>query len=77
MCAMNGFIQAHGFGGWPCGRFQPVKGAIDEGGNGRFKGEPRKVVSAGIRGKELKCSSILLPSSFSFCHSRLHVLNFS
>ena len=55
MCARNGFIQAHGFGGWPGGQFQPVRGAIDEGDIGWFKGEPWKAVSAGIlRGKELK-----------------------
>ena len=54
MCARNGFIQARGFGGRPGGRFQLVKGAIDEGDIGRFKGDPRKTVSAGIRGKELK-----------------------
>ena len=53
MCAMNGFIQAHGFGGRPGSRFQPVKGAIDEGDSGQFKGEPRKAVLAGIRWKEL------------------------
>ena len=39
------------------GQFQPVKGAIDEGGNGRFKGEPQKAVSAGIKGKELLSST--------------------
>ena len=30
MCGRNGFIQAHGFGGWPGGRLRPVRGAIDE-----------------------------------------------
>ena len=36
------------------GQFQPVKGAIDEGGNDWFKGGPRKAVfGRGIRGKEL------------------------
>ena len=54
MCARNGFIQAHGFGGPPVGRFRPVRGAIDEGDIGRYEGEPRKAVSAGIRGKELR-----------------------
>ena len=53
MCARNGFIQAHGFGGRPDGRLRPVRGAIDEGDIGRYEGEPRKAVSAGIRGKEL------------------------
>ena len=53
MCARNGFIQAHGFGGRPAGRLRPVRGAIDEGDIGRYEGEPRKAVSAGIRGKEL------------------------
>ena len=48
MCAMNRFIQAHGFGG------RPVQEAIDEGGNDRFKEVPWKAVSAGIRGKELR-----------------------
>ena len=52
MCAMNGFIQAHGFGR------RPVKEAIGEGGNGRFNGEPRKAVLAGIRGKELRTRSV-------------------
>ena len=42
MCAINGFIHAHGFGGRPVGRLQPVKG------------EPRKAVTDGLRGKELK-----------------------
>ena len=50
MCARNGFIQAHGFGGRPGGRFQTVKGAIDEGDIGRFKGELRKAISLGSRG---------------------------
>ena len=51
--AMNGFIQAHGFGGRPGGRFRPVRGSIDEANIGRYEGEPQKVVSVGIRGKEL------------------------
>ena len=46
MCARNGFIQAHGFGGRL--RPGPVRGAIDEGNIGRKEGEPRKAVSAGI-----------------------------
>ena len=53
MCARNGFIQAHGFGGRPDGRLRPVRGAIDEGDIGRYEEGPRKAVSAGIRGKEL------------------------
>ena len=48
------------------GRFQPVKGAIDEGGNGRFKSEPRKAVSASIRGKELICPVANLFWQFCF-----------
>ena len=52
MRAINEFIQAHGSVGRPVGRFQTVQGAITEGGNGRFKGEPRKPFPAGIREKE-------------------------
>ena len=50
--------RQHGFGGWPGGRFRPVRGAIDEGDIGRQEGEPRKAVSSGIRGKELMEISI-------------------
>ena len=68
MCAMNGFIQAHGFGR------RPAQEAIDEGGNGRFKAEPRKAVSAGIRGKELIRKMICCSSCESTSCLILHVL---
>ena len=63
MCARNGFIQAHGFGGRPDGRLRPVRGAIGEGDIGRYEGKPRKAVSAGIRGKELTSSFPPHPTS--------------
>ena len=57
LCAQGmDLSRQHGFGGPPVGRFRPVKRAIDEGDIGRQEGEPRKAVSAGIRGKELIAS---------------------
>ena len=53
MCARNGFIRAHDFGGRPDDWLRPVRGAIDEGDIGRYEEGPRKAVSASIRGKEL------------------------
>ena len=53
MCTINGFIQTHASVERQVGRYKAVQGAIEEGLNGRFKGEPRKSISAGIRRKEL------------------------
>ncbi len=40
LCAQGmDLSRQHGFSGPPVGRFRPVRGAIDEGGFGRYKGE--------------------------------------
>ena len=61
--AISGVIQAHGFGGRLVGRCQAVKGGPTEDIYGRYKGEPRKAVAAGIKGKELTCR----PDSMNSC----------
>ena len=44
---------------WRAAR-RPVRGAIDEGDIRRYEGEPRKAVSAGMRGKEFSNRKKLL-----------------
>ena len=46
----KGVYKEHSSIGWPVGWLR----AVAEGGNGRYKGELRKPVSAGIREKELR-----------------------
>ena len=45
------------------GQFQPVKWAIDEGGNGWFKGELRKAVFGQYKGERVKAGYIVVPKS--------------